>query len=85
MKITKSQLKRIIKEEKPKPLREAGAWEADWESLNQNPGVLRDKEQQLIGLMEEAIELLGSMHDYHHMPQVEKVLESMRKVYERER
>ena len=84
MKITKRQLKRIIKEEKSKLLREAGAWEADLESLHQNPEVLRDKEQQLIGLMEEAIELLGSMHDYHHMPQVEKVLESMRKVYEGE-
>ena len=85
MKITKRQLRRIIKEEKSKLLREVGDWEADLESLHQNPGVLRDKEQQLIGLMEEAIELLGSMHDYHHMPQVEKVLESMRKVYERER
>ena len=84
MKITKRQLKRIIKEEKSKLLREAGAWEADLESLHQNPGVLRDKGQQLIGLMEEAIELLGSIHDYHHMPQVEKVLESMRKVYEGE-
>ena len=83
MKITKRQLKRIIKEEKSKLL-EAGAWEADLESLHQNPGVLRDKGQQLIGLMEEAIELLGSIHDYHHMPQVEKVLESMRKVYEGE-
>jgi hypothetical protein len=93
MKITKRQLKRIIKEEKSKLLREAehlggpgapGAWEADLESLHQNPEVLRGKGQQLIGLMEEAIELLGSIHDYHHMPQVEKVLESMRKVYEGE-
>ena len=84
MKITKRQLRRIIKEEKSKMLREAGDWEADLESLHQNPRVLRDKGQQLIGLMEEAIELLGSMHDYHHMPQVEKVLESMRKVYEGE-
>ena len=82
MKITKRQLRRIIKEEKVKLLKETGAWEADLESLHQNPRVLRDKEQQLIGLMEEAIELLGSMHDYHHMPQVEKVLESMRKVYQ---
>ena len=82
MKITKRQLGRIIREaSRLKPW----AWEADLESLHQNPGVLRDKEQQLIGLMEEAIEILGSMHDYHHMPQVEKVLESMRKVYERER
>ena len=85
MKITKRQLKKIIKEEKSKLLREVGDWEADLESLHQNPGVLRDKEQQLIGLMEEAIDLLDSIHDYHHMPQVEKVLESMRKVYERER
>ena len=82
MKITKRQLKRIIKEEKSKMLREAGDWEADLESLHQNPGVLRDKGQQLIGLMEESLVLLKSMHDYHHMPQVEKVLESMRKVYQ---
>ena len=79
MKITKRQLERIIKEAtRSKPW----AWEEDLESLHQNPEVLRDKEQQLIGLMEEAIEILGSMHDYHHMPQVEKVLESMRKVYQ---
>ena len=84
MKLTKRQLRRIIKEEKSKLLIEAGAWEADLESLHQNPGVLRDKGQQLIGLMEEAIELLGSIHDYHHMPQAETVLESMRKVYEGE-
>ena len=84
MKVTKRQLKRIIKEEKAKLIREAGAWESDLESLHQNPQVLRDKEQQLIELMEGAIELLGSIHDYHHMPQVEKVLESMRKVYEGE-
>ena len=82
MKITKRQLKRIIKEEKSKLLREAGAWEADLESLHQNPRVLRDKEQQLIGLMEEALVLLDSMKDFHHMPQVEEVLESMRKVYQ---
>ena len=82
MKITKRQLRRIIKEEKRKLLREAGAWEADLESLHQNPEILRDKEQQLIGLMEEAIVLLGSMKDFHHMPQVENVLESMRKVYQ---
>ena len=84
MRISQRQIKRIIREEKSKLLREAGAWEADLESLHQNPRVLRDKGQQLIGLMEEAIELLGSIHDYHHMPQVEKVLESMRKVYEGE-
>ena len=82
MKITKRQLKRIIKEEKSKLLREAGDWEADLESLHQNPGPLRDKEQQLIGLMEEAIDLLDSIKDFHHMPQVEEVLESMRKVYQ---
>ena len=82
MKITKRQLKRIIKEEKSKLLREAGAWEADLESLHQKPEVLREKKHQAIDKMEEVIELLGSMHDYHHMPQVEKVLESMRKVYQ---
>jgi len=87
MKITKRQLKRIIKEEKTKLLREATrskpwAWEEDLESLHQNPEVLRDKEQQLIELMEGAIVLLDSMKDFHHMPQVEKVLESMRKVYQ---
>ena len=81
-KITKRQLKRIIKEEKSKLLREAGDWEADLESLHQNPQVLKDKGQQLIELMEEALVLLKGMHDYHHMPQVEKVLESMHKVYE---
>ena len=82
MKITKRQLKRIIKEEKSKLLREAGAWEADLESLHQNPEILRDKEQQVIELMEGAIVLLDSMKDFHHMPQVEKVLELMRKVYQ---
>jgi len=82
MKITKRQLRRIIKEEKSKLLREVGDWEADLESLHQNPQVLRDKGQQLIELMEEALVLLKGMHDYHHMPQVEKVLESMHKVYE---
>ena len=82
MRITKRQLKRIIKEEKSKLLREVGDWEADLESLHQNPQVLRDKGQQLIELMEEALVLLKGMHDYHHMPQVEKVLESMHKVYE---
>jgi len=81
-KITKRQLRRIIKEEKSKLLREVGDWEADLESLHQNPQVLRDKGQQLIELMEEALVLLKGMHDYHHMPQVEKVLESMHKVYE---
>ena len=79
MKITKRQLKRIIREAtRSKPW----AWEEDLESLHQNPGVLREKQHQVIDKMEEAIELLGSMHDYHHMPQVEKALESMRKVYE---
>ena len=82
MKITKRQLKRIIKEEKTKLLREVGDWEADLESLHQKPEVLREKQHQVIDKMEEAIEILGSMHDYHHMPQVEKVLESMRKVYQ---
>jgi len=87
MKITKRQLRKIIQEEKTKLLREATrskpwAWEEDLESLHQNPEVLRDKEQQLIELMEGAIVLLDSMKDFHHMPQVEKVLESMRKVYQ---
>ena len=82
MKITKRQLRKIIKEEKAKLLKEVGAWEADLESLHQNPGVLREKQHQVIDKMEEVIEILGSMHDYHHMPQVEKALESMRKVYE---
>jgi len=84
MKLSKSQLRQIIMEQLDEAW-DAPSWEADLESLHQNPGVLRDKEQQLMGLMEEAIELLSSIHDYHHMPQVEKVLESMRKVYENER
>ena len=79
MKITKRQLERIIKEAtRSKPW----AWEEDLESLHQNPEVLREKQHQVIDKMEEAIEILGSMHDYHHMPQVEEVLESMRKVYQ---
>ena len=82
MKITKRQLKRIIKEEKSKLLREAGAWEAELESFHQDPGKLREKKHQAIDKMEEVIEILSSMHDYHHMPEVEEVLESMRKVYQ---
>ena len=82
MKITKRQLKKIIKEEKSKLLREAGAWEAELESLHQDPGVLREKKHQVVEKMEEAVEILSSMHDYYHMPLVEEVLESMRKVYQ---
>ena len=78
MRVTKSQLRRIIKEE----IASSHLQRPDFEELGQDIGAFQAREKsRILDLMNDVVIALTELGDYRHLTQAEKVMLSMEDVY----